>query len=63
MDQIKTKAKLKTLTRTDLNLLYKMVQDEIEERGFHYQSNTTHTPNEQCQSLATFLANAREQHC
>lgn len=61
MNITNTKAKLKTLTDSELDTLYDLVQSEKGER-IQFQSNRTHTPNEMCRELSEFFENARYQH-
>jgi hypothetical protein len=57
MNAEKARQKLKLLSQKDLNLLYQMVQEELEERPT-IMSNTTHTPSEQCRALGQMFAQA-----
>ena len=57
MNAEKARQKLKLLSQKDLNLLYQMVQEELEERQT-VMSNTTHTPREQCRALGQMFAQA-----
>jgi hypothetical protein len=53
----KTRKKLKTLSAKELDDLYALVQEELEDRP-QYLSNTTHTPREQARGLGEFFGNA-----
>jgi hypothetical protein len=57
MNAEKARQKLKLLSQKDLNILYQMVQEELEERPT-VMSNATHTPAEQCRSLGQMFAQA-----
>lgn len=57
MNAEKARQKLKLLSQKDLNLLYQMVQEEMDERP-QFMSNATHTANEQCRALNQMFAQA-----
>ena len=57
MNVEKAREKLKLLSQKDLNLLYQMVQEELEERPT-VMSNTTHTPSEQSRALSQIFSQA-----
>ena len=57
MNAEKARQKLKLLSQKDLNLLYQMVQEELEEIPT-FMSHTTPTPTEQCRALSQMFAQA-----